>query len=119
FATDMQQPLTPLLFKAVGVSKITETIYPARFRHVDELNRMDGKIEQNGGSALIYTSERKGPDVYASDLSAADWLLISALLADGITTILYVSHIERGYTDIVKKLDTLGADIWREEISGE
>lgn len=119
FATDLQQPLTPLLFKADGVSKITETIYPARFRHVDELNRMDGKIEQKGGSALIYPSELKGADVYASDLRAGACLLISGLLADGITTIHNVSHIDRGYTDIVKKLDTLGADIWREEISGE
>jgi len=119
FATDLQQPLTPLLFKADGVSKITETIYPARFRHVDELNRMDGKIEQKGGSALIYPSELKGADVYASDLRAGACLLISGLLADGVTTIHNVNHIDRGYTDIVKKLDTLGADIWREEISGE
>ncbi|WP_017549623.1 UDP-N-acetylglucosamine 1-carboxyvinyltransferase [Salinicoccus carnicancri] len=119
FATDLQQPLTPLLFKADGVSKITETIYPARFRHVDELNRMDGKIEQKGGSALVYPSELKGADVYASDLRAGACLLISGLLADGITTIHNVSHIDRGYTDIVRKLDILGADIWREEISGD
>ncbi|KKK35156.1 UDP-N-acetylglucosamine 1-carboxyvinyltransferase [Salinicoccus sediminis] len=119
FATDLQQPLTPLLFKADGVSKITETIYPARFRHVDELNRMDGKIEQKGGSALIYPSELKGADVYASDLRAGACLLISGLLADGVTTIHNVNHIDRGYTDIVKKLDTLGADIWREEISAD
>ncbi|AKG74805.1 UDP-N-acetylglucosamine 1-carboxyvinyltransferase [Salinicoccus halodurans] len=117
FATDLQQPLTPLLFKADGVSKITETIYPARFRHVDELNRMDGKIEQKGGSALVYPSELKGANVYASDLRAGACLLISGLIADGVTTIHNVNHIDRGYTDIVKKLDSLGADIWREEIS--
>ncbi len=117
FATDLQQPLTPLLFKADGVSKITETIYPARFRHVDELNRMDGKIEQKGGSALVYPSELKGADVYASDLRAGACLLISGLIAEGITTIHNVNHIDRGYTDIVKKLESLGADIWREEIS--
>lgn len=117
FATDLQQPLTPLLFKADGVSKITESIYPARFRHVDELNRMDGRIEQKSGSALIYPSQLKGANVYASDLRAGACLLISGLLADGVTTIHNVNHIDRGYTDIVKKLEILGADIWREEIS--
>lgn len=117
FATDLQQPLTPLLFKADGVSKITESIYPARFRHVDELKRMGGKIEQTGGSALVYPSRLKGANVYASDLRAGACLLITGLLADGVTTIHNVSHIDRGYTDIVKKLDRLGADIWREEIS--
>ncbi|MFC3418861.1 UDP-N-acetylglucosamine 1-carboxyvinyltransferase [Salinicoccus hispanicus] len=116
FATDLQQPLTPLLFKADGVSKITETIYPARFRHVDELVRMDAKIEQNSGSALIFPSQLKGTHVYASDLRAGACLLISGLTADGVTTIHNVNHIDRGYTDIVKKLAHLGADIWREEI---
>lgn len=116
FATDLQQPLTPLLFMADGVSKITETIYPARFRHVDELVRMDAKIEQNSGSALIFPSELKGTHVYASDLRAGASLLISGLTAEGVTTIHNVNHIDRGYTDIVKKLDHLGAEIWREEV---
>lgn len=117
FATDLQQPMTPLLFMADGVSKVTETIYPARFRHIDELSRMDGKIEQKSGSALIFPSNLKGADVYASDLRAGACLLISGLIAEGVTTIHNVNHIDRGYTDIVKKLQTLGADIWREEFS--
>ena len=117
FATDLQQPMTPLLFMADGVSKVTETIYPARFRHIDELSRMDGKIEQKSGSALIFPSNLKGADVYASDLRAGACLLISGLIAEGVTTIHNVNHIDRGYTDIVKKLETLGADIWREEVS--
>lgn len=116
FATDLQQPLTPLLFKTDGVSKITETIYPARFRHVDELMRMDAKIEQNSGSALIFPSQLKGTHVYASDLRAGACLLISGLTAEGETTIHNVNHIDRGYTDIVKKLADLGAEIWREEL---
>lgn len=116
FATDLQQPLTPLLFMADGVSKVTETIYPARFRHVDELTRMDAKIEQKSNSALIFPSNLKGAEVYASDLRAGACLLTSGLIAEGVTTIHNVNHIDRGYTDIVKKLQTLGADIWREEI---
>lgn len=119
FATDLQQPLTPLLFMAEGVSKVAETIYPARFRHVDELTRMNGQIEKNSGSALVYPSKLEGTDVYASDLRAGACLLIAGLTAEGVTTIHNVNHIDRGYTDIVKKLDHLGANIWREEIETE
>lgn len=115
FATDLQQPITPMLFMAEGVSKITETIYPARFRHIDELTRMSAKIEQKSGSALIYPSVLKGAEVYASDLRAGACLLISGLIAEGVTTIHNVNHIDRGYTDIVKKLRSVGADIWREQ----
>ncbi|CAD2073690.1 UDP-N-acetylglucosamine 1-carboxyvinyltransferase [Jeotgalicoccus meleagridis] len=114
FATDLQQPITPLMFKADGVSKITETIYPARFRHVDELSRMNAHIDKKSGSALIYPSDLKGAEVYASDLRAGACLLIAGLLADGVTTIHNVHHIDRGYADIVKKLSALGADIWRD-----
>ena len=77
FATDLQQPITPLLFLTDGVSKITETIYPARFRHVDELKRLGANIEKKSGTALIYPSELNGADVYASDLRAGACLLLS------------------------------------------
>lgn len=119
FATDLQQPITPLMFKADGVSKITETIYPARFRHVDELARMNAHIDKKSGSALIYPSDLKGAEVYASDLRAGASLLIAGLLADGVTTIHNVNHIDRGYADIVKKLEALGADIWRDTVEEE
>ncbi|MCD2138135.1 UDP-N-acetylglucosamine 1-carboxyvinyltransferase [Salinicoccus halitifaciens] len=116
FATDLQQPITPLLFMTEGVSKITETIYPARFRHVDELRRMGAKIDKNSGTALIYPSTLQGAEVYASDLRAGACLLLSGLIAEGTTTIHNVAHIDRGYTDIVSKLEALGADIWREKL---
>ena len=116
FATDLQQPITPLLFLTDGVSKITETIYPARFRHVDELRRLGANIEKKSGTALIYPSELQGADVYASDLRAGACLLLSGLIANGVTTIHNVEHIDRGYSDIVKKLEELGADIWRETV---
>lgn len=116
FATDLQQPITPLLFLADGVSKITETIYPARFRHVDELRRMGAEIDKNSGTALIYPSALQGAEVYASDLRAGACLLLSGLIAEGVTTIHNVGHIDRGYTDIVSKLEVLGADIWRETL---
>ena len=116
FATDLQQPITPLLFLGDQPSKITETIYPARFRHVDELARMNGKIENNSGTAIIYPSTLRGADVAASDLRAGASLLIAGLMAEGVTTVHNVNHIDRGYTDIVEKLKSVGAEIWRETI---
>lgn len=118
FATDLQQPITPLLFMAYGPSFVTETIYPARFRHVDELKQMGANIDADmqTGTATIKPSTLNGADVYASDLRAGACLIIAGLLAEGITTIYNVRHIYRGYTDIVTHLKTLGADIWTEEV---
>lgn len=118
FATDLQRPITPLLFMADGPSFVTETIYPARFRHVDELKHMGANIDADmqTGTATIKPSTLNGADVYASDLRAGACLIIAGLLAEGITTIYNVRHIYRGYTDIVTHLKTLGADIWTEEV---
>ena len=118
FATDLQQPITPLLFMADGPSFVTETIYPARFRHVDELKKMGASIEADTvtGTATIKPSKLQGTEVYASDLRAGACLIIAGLLAEGITTIYNVKHIYRGYTDIVKHLKELGADIWTEQV---
>lgn len=118
FATDLQQPITPLLFMTDGPSFVTETIYPARFRHVDELKKMGADIEADMtvGTATIKPSKLHGAEVYASDLRAGACLITAGLLAEGITTVYNVKHIYRGYTDIVKNLKTLGADIWTEQI---
>ena len=108
FATDLQQPITPLLFMTDGPSFVTETIYPARFRHVEELKNMGASIEADTstGTATIKPSKLQGAKVYAS----------AGLLAEGVTTIYNVKHIYRGYTDIVKHLKDLGADIWTEQV---
>ena len=89
FATDLQQPITPLLFMADGPSFVTETIYPARFRHVDELKNMGANIEADmeTGTATIKPSSLNGAEVYASDLRAGACLIIAGLLAEGVTTI--------------------------------
>ncbi|MCE5098106.1 UDP-N-acetylglucosamine 1-carboxyvinyltransferase [Staphylococcus devriesei] len=118
FATDLQQPITPLLFMTDGPSFVTETIYPARFRHVEELKKMGANIEADMtlGTATIKPSKLNGAEVYASDLRAGACLITAGLLAEGITTVYNVKHIYRGYTDIVKNLKTLGADIWTEQI---
>lgn len=116
FATDLQQPFTPLLFMAEGQSTITDTIYPARFKHVDELSRMSGDISETGGTAVIKPSRLSGAEVAASDLRAGACLVIAGLAAEGVTTVYNVKHIDRGYSGIVEKLKALGADIWRETI---
>ena len=116
FATDLQQPITPLLFMADGVSFVTETIYPARFRHVDELKNMGADISADNGTATIKPSKLTGAEVYASDLRAGACLIVAGLFAEGVTTIYNVKHIYRGYTNIVSTLKSLGADIWTEEV---
>ena len=116
FATDLQQPITPLLFMTNGPSFVTDTIYPARFKHVEELQRMGANVYSDEGTATIKPSSLKGTEVYASDLRAGSCLITAGLIAEGVTTIFNVKHIYRGYTNIVEHLKSLGADVWTEEV---
>lgn len=118
FATDLQQPFTALLTKAQGTSIVTDTIYSARFKHVDELRRMNAEIKVEGSSAIIYgPSKLQGAKVRATDLRAGASLIIAGLMAEGITEITGVEHIERGYEQLIPKLEKLGAKIWKEEMT--
>ena len=111
FPTDLQQPITPLLMQAKGTSKISETVYPARFRHIDELSRMNAQLEQRSGAVFIEQSKLTGAEVYASDLRAGFCLVAAGLIAEGTTTIHNIHHVMRGYSGIIDKLNSLGADI--------
>lgn len=112
FATDLQQPLTPLLLKAAGQSTINDTIYPKRNRHVPELQRMGGKIKVENDLILIEgPNQLMGTEVHATDLRAGAGLVIAGLMAEGETTISGVENILRGYDHIVERLTDLGADI--------
>ena len=112
FATDLQQPLTPLLLKAQGMSEVTDTIYPKRVNHIPELVRMGAKASIEGNVVLIEGSDTlQGTDVMASDLRAGACLVIAGLMATGTTKISTVDHILRGYDNIIDKLTALGADI--------
>ncbi|MGX7349387.1 UDP-N-acetylglucosamine 1-carboxyvinyltransferase [Dolosicoccus paucivorans] len=112
FATDLQQPLTPLLAIAEGSGTIVDTIYPQRVNHIPELNRMGANIRvvedliQISGPAQLV-----GAEVTASDLRAGACLVIAGLMAEGETHIKGVDHILRGYSNIVQKLKDLGADV--------
>lgn len=120
FPTDLQQPLTSLLTRAEGTSMVTDTIYSARFKHIDELRRMSATIKVEGRSAVINGPiQLQGAKVKASDLRAGAALVIAGLMAEGVTEVTGIEHIERGYSHIVEKLNGLGATVWRESLSNE
>lgn len=116
FPTDMQPLMTVLLSLARGTSIITEGIWENRFRYVDELTRMGASIQVDGRVAVIEgVHELLAAPMRASDLRAGAALVVAALAADGVSEVDEISHIERGYEDIVEKLRGLGADIKRVE----
>ncbi|AST06017.1 UDP-N-acetylglucosamine 1-carboxyvinyltransferase [Anoxybacillus flavithermus] len=118
FPTDLQQPFTSLLTKASGTSIVTDTIYSARFKHVDELRRMNANVKVEGRSAIITgPSQLQGAKVRATDLRAGAALVVAGLMAEGVTEITGLEHIDRGYSNLVDKLANLGATIWREQMT--
>ena len=118
FPTDLQQPFTSLLTRATGTSVVTDTIYSARFKHIDELRRMGANIKVEGRSAIVSgPTKLQGARVKASDLRAGAALVCAGLMADGVTEITGLEHIDRGYSQLVEKLTGLGATIWREKLS--
>jgi UDP-N-acetylglucosamine 1-carboxyvinyltransferase len=115
FPTDVQAQLVSLLVMAGGSSVVTEKIYPDRFMHLAELNRMGANIQQEGSSAIISGVDTlNGADVMASDLRAGAALVIAGLIAKGTTVVHRIYHIDRGYECIERKLTALGASIRRE-----
>lgn len=118
FPTDMQAQFMVLMCRAAGVSHITETVFENRFMHVPELNRMSGDIQVRGRVATITGVERfTGAPVMATDLRASASLVIAGLVADGITEVRRVYHIDRGYERIENKFAGIGASI--ERVSGD
>lgn len=114
FPTDLQQPITTLLTLAAGTSVVTDNIYSARFRHVDELRRMGANLKVEGRSAVIEGGSRlNGAKVVASDLRAGAALVIAGLATQGTTELEGLEHIDRGYENLVGKLQSLGADVKR------
>ena len=112
FATDLQQPITPLLLTAAGRGRIVDTIYEKRVNHVPELAKMGATI-LTLNDHIIYEGPNQltGSSVKATDLRAGAALVIAGLMASGTTEITNVEYILRGYSDIIHKLTQLGADI--------
>lgn len=116
FPTDMQAQVMALMSVTPGISIITEKIYPDRFMHVAELNRMGARIQRQGPHAIVEgVRQLSGAPVMASDLRASASLVLAGLVARGRTSISRIYHLERGYENIDKKLQGLGAKIWREK----
>jgi len=116
FPTDMQAQMTALMSKAEGTSMVIETIFENRFMHINELKRMGANIKIEGRSAIIEGAPSlMGAQVKATDLRAGAALILAGLAADGVTEITDIEHIERGYVEIDRKLQSLGAKIERVE----
>lgn len=116
FPTDMQAQFMAYLSCAEGSSVITESVFENRFMHVPELSRMGAQIKAESRIAVIKgVKELSGARVKATDLRAGAALLIGALTAKGGSIISDGEHIDRGYENIVAKLNGLGADIYRRE----
>ena len=120
FPTDMQPQVTVLLCLADGMSLITESVWDNRYKYVDELKRMGAQIQVDGKVAVVEgVGKLTGAPVKACDLRAGAAMVVAGLAAEGETVVEDISHIERGYEDLVEKLVGLGADIRRIEIPEE
>ncbi len=116
FPTDMQAQIMSLMSITPGISVITEKIYPDRFMHVAELNRMGAHIQREGPHAIIEgVKQLSGAPVMASDLRASACLVLAGLVARGETSVSRIYHLERGYEKMEEKLQGVGARIWREK----
>ena len=116
FPTDLQAQMMALMCVVPGISVITEKIYPERFMHVSELNRMGANIMLEGPSAIVNGQKKlSGAPVMASDLRASAALVLAGLVAEGYTEVSRVYHLDRGYENLVAKLQSLGAKIRREK----
>ncbi len=114
FPTDMQAQMMVLMALADGMSILTEKIYPDRFIHVAELNRLGARIRKEGPQVVILGVDHlSGAQTMASDLRASAALVLAGLVAEGETEIHRVYHIDRGYMRIDEKLRNLGASIER------
>jgi UDP-N-acetylglucosamine 1-carboxyvinyltransferase len=116
FPTDLQAQFMAFMALTQGVSVITDKIYPDRFMHIAELNRMGADIRRDGANAIIQGVKKLyGAPVMASDLRASAALIVAGLAAKGRTEIHRMYHLERGYEMLDEKLAGLGAKVHREE----
>jgi UDP-N-acetylglucosamine 1-carboxyvinyltransferase len=114
FPTDMQAQMMAMMTKASGLSVVTEEVFENRFMHVGELRRMGADITIDGRNAIVKGVQRiSGAPLMATDLRASASLVLAGLVADGITKVSRIYHLDRGYESIEKKLGALGANIKR------
>ncbi len=110
-----------MLCLADGTSSITDRVYPDRFTHMEDLRR-HGRARWRAaphGLAIEGVQALRGAEVHAADLRAGAALAVAALAAEGATTLTGVEQIDRGYQDLVPKLQSLGAEARREQVQPE
>lgn len=114
FPTDMQSQMMALMLTAEGTSIITETVFENRFMHVEEFRRMNAQTQIEGRSVFIEgPTQLQGAEVESTDLRAAAALILTGLVAKGITRVSKLYHLDRGYVNFHGKLASLGANIER------
>ena len=115
FPTDLQPMVLAMNAIADGAAMVTENLFEARFMFVDELARLGADIRTDGHHAVVRGRERlSAAPVRATDIRAGAGLVVAALVADGVTTVSDVAHIDRGYPGLDVQLRSLGADVVRE-----
>jgi UDP-N-acetylglucosamine 1-carboxyvinyltransferase len=118
FPTDLQPQFIALNSIARGAALVTENLFEARFRFVQELARLGADVRTDGHHALVRgMASLSGAPVEATDIRAGAGLVLAGLVAEGTTTVYGVGHIDRGYSGFVPALQSLGADIERDEVS--
>ena len=114
FPTDLQPQFLVALTQAVGLGRITENVFEARFAFVDELERMGADITVDGHHALVRGPRRlRGAVCAGLDVRAGAAAVIGGMVAEGDTVVRDVHHVDRGYADFVERLRSLGADVSR------
>lgn len=114
FATDLQPFAIALTAVADGTSMITENLFEARFRFIEEMVRLSADARTDGHHAVVRGVERlSSAPVWASDIRAGVGLVLAGLCAEGVTEVWDVFHIDRGYPGLVENLVNLGADVRR------
>lgn len=120
FPTDLQAQMMALMAVSRGVSVLTEKVYPERFMHISELNRMGASITREGASAIVKGVDRlSGAPVTASDLRASAALILAGMAAENQTELSGLEHLERGYQNLEAQLIRLGANIQRVDREGQ
>lgn len=118
FPTDMQAQFTVLNSVANGDSSVHETIFENRFMHVPELQRMGANLTVRGNTVYIKGVDRiKGAMVRATDLRASAALVLAGMVAEGVTEVEHIYHMDRGYENLEEKFNKIGARIIRQELN--
>jgi len=118
-ASDLQPQAIALLSVADGTAMITENVFEARFMFCDEIARMGADVRTDGHHAVVRGKERlSGAPVRATDIRAGVGLVLAGLVAEGVTEVAEIHHIDRGYVRFEEQLRALGADVQRVEVGG-